>query len=154
MKVEKIATQYETRYFAEDGREWDSEYLCKQYEELLADPTPLKKLKFFSGDGEPINIFALKSIPPFCYLVLTEDFPQYDSRVIKAIVGNRNNDERSYVLPHFLGVWYNDWSEAYNGGYGFNGWKAVESIQTLKNQIQSRQEKIKLLEKITKPLDK
>ena len=150
MRVEKIATQYETYYIANDGKQWRCEHLCKQYEELLADPTPLKKLKFFDGKGEPIDVFAIKEIPAFCYLVLTEEPPKYNWEVIKAIIGNRDNDESSYHLPIYSGVWYNDWSNAYNGGYGYNGWEVVESIQTLENQIKSRQEKIKLLQKISK----
>jgi hypothetical protein len=150
MRIEKVITAYETRYFANDGTEWQSEYLCKQYEELLADASSLKKLKFFNSNGEPINIFALKKIPAFCYLVLTEELPHYNYKVVKAIIGNKENDEVSYDLPKFCGVWCNDWSNAYNGSYGSNGWEVVESIETLENQIKAKQEKIKLLKKITK----
>lgn len=150
MRVEKIATQYETRYYADDGREWESAYLCEQYDKLLTDPTPLKRLKFFNSEGDPIDVFALKEIPAFCYLVLTEELPKYSWEVVKAIIGDVGNDQSSYDLPKWSGVWYNNWSNAYNGAYGPNGWEVVETIQTLENQIKSRQTKIKLLQKITK----
>jgi hypothetical protein len=153
MTVEKIATQYETFYIANDGRKWRSEAWCKQYEELLADPSPIKNLKFFNGEGEPIDVFALGKIPCFCYLVLTDTIKEYHWSVIKAILGNRANDEASYNLPTSEGVWFNDWSEAFNGGYGRNGWVREDSIEYLTNKIKSCQDKIKLLEKITKPLD-
>jgi hypothetical protein len=154
MTIEKIATQYETYYIANDGRKWRCEEWCKQYEELLADPSPIKNLKFFDGEGEPIDVFARGKIPCFCYLVLTSTIKDYHWSVIKAIIGDRGNDETSYNLPNYKGVWYNDWSNAYNGAYGYNGWTTIDSIEALENKIKSCQNKIKLLEKITKPLDK
>jgi hypothetical protein len=154
MTVEKIATQYETFYIANDGKKWRSEEWCRQYEELLADPSPIKNLKFFDSEGSPIDVFALGEIPPFCYLVLTDTIKHYHWSIVKEIIGNRDNDEASYNLPTSKGIWYNDWSEAFNGGYGFNGWRYQDSIETLKAEIKSRQNKIKFLEKITKPLDK
>lgn len=153
MTIEKIATQYETYYIANDGREWRCESWCKQYEELLADPSPIKNLKFFDGEGEPIDVFARGKIPCFCYLVLTDTLKDYHWSVIKAIIGDRDNDEASYHLPTSKGVWYNNWSNAFNGGYGYNGWEQENSIEYLENKIKSCQNKIKLLEKITKPLD-
>jgi hypothetical protein len=154
MTVEKIATQYETYYIANDGKEWRSEEWCRQYEELLADPSPLKNLKFFDSEGEPIDVFALGKIPCFCYLVLTDTIQKYHWSVVKAIIGNRENDETSYNLPTSKGVWYNDWSNAFNGGYGSNGWERADSIEYLEIKIKSCQDKINLLKKITKPLDK
>ena len=154
MTVEKIATQYETFYIANDEKKWRSEEWCRQYEELLADPLPIKNLKFFNNEGEPIDVFALGKIPCFCYLVLTDTIQEYHWSVVKAIIGNRENDERSYDLPTSKGVWYNDWSEAYSGGYGRNGWKREDSIEYLESKITSCQNKINLLKKITKPLDK
>lgn len=154
MTIEKIATQYETYYIANDGKKWCREDWCKQYEELLADSSSIKNLQFFNGDGEPIDVFALGEIPYFCYLVLTDEIKNYHWSVIKAIIGNKENDEVSYDLPTSKGVWYNDWSEAFNGGYGYNGWKRVDSIEYLENKIKSCQNKIKLLKKIIKPLDK
>jgi hypothetical protein len=154
MTIEKIATQYETYYISNDGKKWRSEEWCKQYEELLADPSPIKNLKFFNDNGEPIDVFARRAIPCFCYLVLTDEIKKYHWSVVKAIIGNRENDETSYNLPTYEGVWYNNWSNAFNGGYGPNGWEQEDSIKSLESKIKSYQNKIKLLEKITKPLDK
>ena len=154
MKIEKIATQYETRYIAEDGTQWNTEWLCKQYEELLKDASPLKTLKFFNSKGEPIDVFALGQIPYFCYLVLTNEIIDYHWSVVKAIIGNKENDEVSYHLPTSEGVWYNDWSNAFNGGYGSNGWVREDSIEYLERKIQNCQNKIELLKKIIKPIDK
>ena len=154
MTVEKIATRYETYYISNDGKKWQSKEWCEQYEELLADSSPIKNLKFFDSDGEPIDVFALGEIPCFCYLVVTDRIKNYHWSVVKAIVGGGGNDERTYDLPTSKGVWYNDWSEAFSGGYGYNGWKQEDSIEYLESKIKSYQNKIKFLEKITKPLDK
>ena len=154
MTVEKIATQYETYYISNDGKTWRSEEWCRQYEELLADVSPIKNLKFFNGDGEPIDVFALGKIPCFCYLVLTDEIKHYHWSVIKTIVGNKENDEVSYHLPTSKGIWYNDWSEAFNGGYGRNGWVREDDIEYLEIKIKSYQNKINFLKKIIKPLDK
>lgn len=154
MTVEKIATQYETYYIANDGKRWHCEERCKQYEELLADPSPIKNLRFFNNEGEPIDVFALGEIPCFCYLVLTDEVNKYHWSAVKAVIGNKDNDETSYNLPTSKGVWYNDWSNAFNGRYGSNGWERVDSIDYLESTIKSCQNKIKLLKKITKPLDK
>lgn len=150
MRIEQVITAYETRYFANDGTVWKRESECRQYEELLVDASPLKKLKFFNSDGEPIDVFALKEIPPFCYLVLTEELPYYDWKVVKAIIGSNKNTDDSYRLPSYCGVWYNDWSNAYNGMNGSNGWKIVESIESLEYRIKAYQNKVELLKKITK----
>ena len=70
MKVEKIVKEYETIYIAENGTEFDTERRCKEYEELLKDPSPLKALKFFDSKGNPLDVFALGDIPCFSYLVI------------------------------------------------------------------------------------
>lgn len=150
MKIERIATQYETRYMAKDGTQWEAEWLCRQYEELLENPSPLKDLKFFNDKGDPIDVFALGQIPCFCYLVLTQRIEHYSWSVVKSIIGNKENDEASYHLPTSEGVWYNDWSNAYNGRYGSNGWVQVDSVEYLESKIKSCQNKIKLIEKMLK----
>lgn len=150
MIKEKIATQFETRYVADDGKVWQTERQCQQYEELLNDPSPLKALSFFDHKGEPIDVFALHEIPYFAYLVLDHEIQRYDEVVVKAILGASYGAEQSYALPTREGIWYNDWSQAYSGGYGFNGWREQSSIQTLENRIKAYQEEIKFLKKITK----
>ena len=155
MKVEKIVKEYETIYIAENGTEFDTERRCKEYEELLKDPSPLKALKFFDSKGNPLDVFALGDIPCFSYLVIEDnEIKKYHWTVIKAIIGSKNNDENSYDLPFSKGVYLNDWTAAYEGSYGRNGWKLQESIEHLEYRIESCKNKIELLKKITKPLDK
>lgn len=149
MRVEKIPVEFETRYIANDGKMWQTQTECEQYEELLADQSPLKNLSFFDSDGNPIDIFQLKEIPAFSYLVLTNDIKRYRSTVVKAIVGNSYGcDTSSYALPTEQGIWYNDWSNAYNGAYGSNGWVRQPSIKSLQCEINSCQRKIKLFQKM------
>ena len=150
MKVEKVIREYDEVYIAEDGSRWSSEKLCKQYEELLKDPSPIKSLKFFDNKGNPIDVFALREIPKFSYLFIAENRTKYyDWFVIKAIIGKKDNDTESYDLPMSKGIYYNDWFEALNGGRGFNGWRRIEeTIESLEYQIKCCQDKIKLLKKI------
>jgi hypothetical protein len=149
MRVEKIPVEFETRYIANDGKVWQTQIECEQYEELLADPSPLRDLSFFDSNGNPIDIFQMKEIPAFSYLVLTNDIKRYQPTVVKAIVGDPYGSYMSsYTLPTRQGIWYNDWSNAYNGAYGSNGWVEQPSIESLQCTINSCQRKIKLFQKM------
>jgi hypothetical protein len=149
MVVEKIAVEFEKRYIANDGKVWRTQIECEQYEELLADPSPLKNLSFFDSEGNPIDIFQLKDIPAFSYLVLTNDIKRYLPTVVKVIVGDPYGcDTSSYSLPTEQGIWYNDWSNAYNGAHGSNGWIRQPSIKSLQCEINNYQRKIKLFQKM------
>ena len=149
MRVEKVPVEFETRYIANDGKVWQTRIECEQYEELLADPSPLKDLSFFDNNGNPIDIFQLKEIPTFSYLVLTNDIKRYRPTVVKVIVGvSYGSDMSSYDLPTEQGIWYNDWSNAYSGAYGSNGWVRQPSIELLQCKINSCQNKIKLFQKM------
>ena len=149
MIVEKVPVEFETRYIANDGKMWQTQTECEQYEELLADPSPLKDLSFFDNDGNPINIFQLKEIPAFSYLVLTNDIKRYRPTVVKAIVGSFHGcDMSSYTLPTEQGIWYNDWTNAYNGAHGSNGWVRQPSIKSLQCTINSCQKKIEKFQKM------
>lgn len=149
MRVEKMPVEFEKRYIANDGKVWQTQIECEQYEELLADPSPLKDLSFFDDEGNPIDIFQLKNIPAFSYLVLTNSIKRYQPAVVKTIVGDLYRyDTSSYTLPTEQGIWYNDWSNAYEGAYGPNGWVRQPSIQSLQFEINSYQSKIKLFQKM------
>jgi hypothetical protein len=149
MRVEKIPVEFERRYIANDGKVWQTQIECEQYEELLADPSPLKDLSFFDNDGNLIDIFQMKEIPAFSYLVLTTDIKRYQPTVVRAIVGNSYGcDTSSYALPTEQGIWYNNWTNAYNGAYGSNGWEKQPSIESLQCKINSCQRKIKLFQKM------
>jgi hypothetical protein len=151
MEVIKTPAYYETSYRSIDGKIWQTEQQCLQYEALLADPSPLKNLAFYNGEGAPIDIFALKEIPAFVYLLIKEESEvKYDPLVIKTLIGAIGSVDASYNLPILKGLWFNDWSNAYNGGYGFNGWERCDSIDSLQQQIASYQRRIELYKKILK----
>lgn len=148
MEVIKIPIEFETRYVSNDGKKWKYQKQCEQYEQLLADPSPLRELSFYDAKGKPLDVFALKDIPAFSYLVLKNDIERYDPEVVKAIIGYGYNSEESFRLPTTKGIWYNDWSNAYNGSYGFNGWVQCDTIDTLQLTIEECQNKIKLFQQI------
>lgn len=155
MKVEKIPVKYEEIYIAEDGTRWDTATQCKEYEQLLKDPSPLKTLKFFDSEGNPLDVFALGEIPDFCYLIVEQDkMENYDWLVVKTIIGDRFHREATYNLPTDKGIYCNDWTNAYNGGYGYNGWKEQKSIEYLEATIKSCQNQIAFLKKITGSIEK
>jgi hypothetical protein len=151
MRIEKIATDYETRYISNDEKVWETQLACEQYEKLLIDTTPLKNLSFFNSRGEPIDIFELKEIPHFAYLIIKKSIEEYLPEVVQAIIGNSDRyQEPSYELPHEEGIWENDWTSAYSGGRGHNGWVKQPSINKLQEQIKNCQDKIKFFEKLIK----
>ena len=141
MEIIKVPTQFEERYVAIDGKQWSTQYQCEQYECLLSDPSPLKNLLFYDTNGNPVDIFILKNIPHFTYLILKQDIKHYDSSVVKAIVGS-NKDDISFNLPFTAGIWFNDWTNAYNGNCGSNGWRKCPSIKELQSKIKLYQQKI------------
>lgn len=148
MREEKVATRYETVYIAKDNTRWYDKKQCKQYEELLENPAPLKSLKFFSSKGNPIDVFALGEIPCSCYLVIEKEIKKYHWSVVKEIIGSKDNVKFSYDLPTSKGIYFN--INAYGDFFGSSGWKEQESIEYLENKIKSYQDKIELLKKIMK----
>jgi hypothetical protein len=148
MEIIKITIEFETRYVSNDGEKWKCQKQCEQYEQLLADPSPLHELAFYDVEGEPLDVFALKDIPAFSYLVLKNDIERYDPEVVKTIIGYCYNSNESFHLPTTKGIWYNDWANARNGSYGFNGWVRCDTIDTLLIMIEECQNKIKLFQQI------
>ena len=148
MEIVKIPIEFATQYISNDGKKWKYQEQCEQYEQLLADPSPLRELSFYDGEGKSLDIFALKDIPAFSYLVLKNDIEHYDPEVVKTVVGCWHSSEESFRLPTTKGIWYNDWTNAYNGGYGFNGWVQCDTIDTLRSKIEECQNKIKLFQQI------
>lgn len=148
MEIIKIPVEYKTYYVANDGKKWRYQKQCEQYEQLLADPSPLRELSFYDDEGKPLDVFALKDIPDFSYLVLRNDIEDYDPEVVKDIIGYQYYSEQSYHLPTTKGIWYNDWSNAYSGGYGSNGWKQCDTIDALLLKIEECQNKIKFFQQI------
>lgn len=148
MEIIKIPIEFETRYVSNDGKKWKYQKQCEQYEQLLANPSPLRELSFYDAKGKLLDIFVLKDIPAFSYLVLKNDIERYDPEVVKTIIGCWHNTDESFRLPTTKGIWYNDWSNAHSGGYGFNGWVRCDTIDTLLLKIEECQNKIKLFQQI------
>lgn len=157
MKEERIVVEYDTIYIAEDGTQWNIAEYCQQYEELLKDPSPLKALKFFDRDGNPLDIFALGEIPEFCHLVIEDsEIKHYHWSVIKAIIGDKGDyHKESYILPNRKGIYYNEWAGAYNGDYYARvGWKEQKSFEWLEEEIKHCQKEIELYKKMNTYLKK
>lgn len=148
MEIVEIPIDFEIRYVSNDGTKWKSQKQCEQYEQLLADPSPLRELPFYNDKGKPLDVFALKDIPAFSYLVLKNDIEDYDPEVVHTIIGCWHSVNGSFHLPTTKGIWYNDWTNAYNGSYGFNGWVQCDTIDTLLLTIEECQNKIKLFQQI------
>jgi hypothetical protein len=149
MEIIKVPIEFKEKFISIDGKTWNTRRQCEQYEELLVDNSILKDLPFYDKQGNRLDIFALKEIPDFCYLVLTQDIKNYDGEVIRMIIGGSGSGAY-FRLPNTQGIWYNNWANAYNGRYGDNGWEKCLTIEQLHNEIKSCQEQIKFFEKISK----
>jgi hypothetical protein len=108
----------------------------------------LRELSFFDCKGNPIDIFQLKDIPVFSYLVLRQKIKSYSPKVVHAIIGASCSNDESFRLPTTEGVWYNDWSNAYNGAHGSNGWMREPTINELQRKIKQCEEKIEKFQKM------
>jgi hypothetical protein len=155
MEIKKTPVVFEEEFISVDGKSFQFQDTCEQYEQLLLDSTPLRNLSFFDKAGEPLDIFALHDIPPFSYLVLKHDIPDFDPEAVQAIIGADDTlDFISFSLPHTVGIWYNDWTNSYSGGYGRNGWRRCPSIEELQATISSCQNQIALLNKLNNDIKK
>lgn len=149
MEIRKIPVVFEEEFIAIDGKVFQYQNTCKQYEQLLLDPTPLRDLSFFDKHGKRLDIFALHDIPPFSYLVLKHNISDFDPEAVQAIIGADDTlDFISFNLPHTAGIWYNDWTNSYSGDHGCNGWRRCPSVEELQATISSCQNQIELLNKL------
>ena len=148
MKITKVPIEWKETYIAFDDTIWGSEKLCLEYEELKKDITPLRSLIFFNEDGNTIDIFSKKDIPAFCYLYIPQDIKKYNEQVITMIIKGTQNPNKSFCLPNEKGFYFNDWSNAYNGAYGYNGWCKQENIETCHLKIKKYEKQIQLFQKI------
>lgn len=151
MEIRKIPVVFEEQFIAIDGKVFQFQSTCEEYEQLLLDPTPLCNLSFFDKHGERLDIFAIHEIPPFSYLVLQHEIPDFDPEAVQAIIGaDETLDFTSFNLPHTTGIWYNDWGNSYSGGRGRDGWRRCPSIEELQDTISSCQNQIELFNKLQK----
>lgn len=80
--------------------------------------------------------------------MITKDTERYDGEVIQYLVTGKKGDNVSYELPNAVGLYYNDWTEAYSGGYGSNGWVEPQSTADLEYIISECQRQIAIYQKI------
>ena len=149
-KIINTTVVKETAFISFDGKEWAWRHECQQYEELKSKQNPLENHHFFDRDGNPFDIFNFGDIPPFVYVVVTKTGKPYFPNVIKELLGVKyKSSDESYCLPFKEGIWYNDWSNAYNGASGNNGWTLCDITQTQKLAERYKNE-VELLTSIAK----
>lgn len=134
--VEKVKVTQKV-FVANDGREFDNEYECKVYEQFAPQSVYDVVSKYVSFyDDEVVEAFKRNEIPQFAYLLVKERIPKEVIKYCDLITRYEEN------LPN-IGVWqgnvptlfYNDYSNAYNGSFADNGWKRIGNYHDIEEKI-------------------
>lgn len=131
-RIEKIITETEIVYKAIDGKEFGYKYECEEYEYFLEHKEDiLSKIIFFTEKDGVFTQIAIDDLGWFDYCYLTDDvyvkyhkYFDWDTKY-----GDKLKDFNDLK---YMGIYKRDYSNAYNGGYGFNGWKYVGTLKQIK----------------------
>lgn len=143
-RIEKIITDTEVVYKAIDGTEFEYKYECIEYEYFLEHQEDiLSKIIFYKEKDGIFTQITVDELDYFDYCYLTDDtYIKYHKYF------NNWNEKYQEKVRDFhqlvnIGIYKRDYSEAFNGGYGWNGWKYI-----------GRLDQIKLWENLRKTIDK
>ena len=144
-RIEKIITDTEVIYKAIDGKEFEDKYECEEYEYFLEHQEDiLSKIIFYKEKDGVFTQITIDELDYFDYCYLTDDIYIKYHKYFDGWWNKKYQKKTSdfYQLKK-IGIYKRDYSEAFNGGYGWNGWKYI-----------GRLEQIKLWENLRKTIDK
>lgn len=126
------------------------------YNDLLKNPEVLEKVKIVDADGNKIPLSTLTDHFPYsCYLEITENLPFtiYVESLFTYLNNHRKfllNKEYNTSLPREKGFYFNNYSNAYNGAFGSNGFEKLKSLEYLEEEKRVIEAKIEQLKKVSK----
>lgn len=156
IEAKRIPCEWKEEYSV-NGVTFDSYHEAESYQNLLNNPNILTKLEFVSHKGEKLvanDFLRAKDIPEFCYLKVKEDLPFaiYITSFLYFVNNNQKlwtfNSEINNKLPSKKGIYYNNYSNAYNGGYGRNGFEKIATLEELEIKKKEIENKIERTKKI------
>ena len=152
MEVKSKVVQIAKTYIANDGKEFSKKRDCEIYEKYYPQ-TIYDIIKDYCVIEKESDIEKYKNnkVPVFTYLLVTKAIPDDKIDYCEII----EKDSKSYI-PNIdysdkPTLFFNNWTNAFNGGYGFNGWERVGDKDRLEKKIENYKN---LLEKYEKMLDK
>lgn len=156
IETKKIPCDWKKEYSV-NGIAFDSYYEAESYQNLLDNPNILEKLEFVSFNGETLvadDFIKERSIPEFCYLKVTENLPF--NIYVSSFLCFINNHQKIFVhhcesnicIPNTKGIYYNNYSSAYNGGWSGNGFEKVSTLEELEKEKNDIEKKINKTKKI------
>ena len=131
-RIEKERKDIEIIYKAIDGTEFEYKEDCEEYEDFLNHLDEiLSKMIFFKRVNNDFYQIPLKNLELFDYCYLTDSsfikyhrFFEYYNKIYK----NELHDFTGFTR---VGFYRRDYSNAMNGGYGFNGWKFIGTMEDI-----------------------
>ena len=129
MKEQKRIKKYETIYIAEDGWEFNYKSECLIYEKYYKKNILDLVKNYIIFDSNAVEKISKNKTPMFCYALVIKKLPteleQYFRileryKIIEDSTIPLDNDIQYKTLPR---LYYCDYSDAFNGGCGYNGWK-------------------------------
>lgn len=166
IETRRVPCKWEEEYIV-NGITFNSYREAESYQNLLDNPNVLETLEFVSSEGEVLvanDFIRERRIPDFCYLKVTEDLP-FDIYVTSFLCFINNNQkicvhhsESNDYIPTAKGIYYNNYTNAWSGGWGNNGFERIRTLEKLekdKSEIESKIEKTKkIYNYFKKPIDK
>ena len=152
MKVKTKVIRTEKLYIANDGKEFSKERDCEIYEKYYPQTIYdiIKDYCIIEKESDVKN-YKNNTVPVFTYLLVTKEIPDDKIDYCKII----EKGSKSYIpnidYNNKPTLFYNNWTNACNGGYGFNGWEKIGDKERLEKKIENYKN---LLEKYEKMLDK
>ena len=130
-KVEERTEIINIKYIAENGKSFESEKDCIEYEFFIKNKEKiLSKIIFFREvEKNSFKEISYSEIKPFDYCCLLDDtYIQYHKHFDNYAEPCGIYDLRCVQKK---GIYYLDYSNAYSGGYGFNGWEFLGTVDLI-----------------------
>lgn len=122
-----------TRYIANDGKEFDSEYDCKEYEIKLGSNSYKDTLKVYDKDNEEIKLDTLLSYYDFdaiCFIVIK-------SREAYSWLYDSMYDYYGMLLPEYDDVEEENFNCAFYYDFDYDKWfSCKKKIEEYKKEIE------------------
>lgn len=137
MQVIQEIIEVKEIYVAEDGRKFKSKDACSIYEKYSKIDLMQLVEKYIKVSAATREKIEKREVPKFEYALGVEEMPYDMQRYLKMT----QLDKIVPIVTMKNVLYYCDWTNAFSGGDGFNGWIGVgtkDSLETDKSRIQEQ----------------
>ena len=153
MKTRKKVIEYETIYVAENGKEFEGKNECLIYEKYYKKNILDLVKNYIVFDSKAIENISKNKTPVFSYALVVKDLPMELKQYFRILKNYELFDDLIPIDENIMykplpRLYYCNYSESYNGGYGWNGWEDVGTTESITEEIEKLQKRIKIIEEL------